>query len=157
VTVEPANVGATDRATDRAADRRRRIPCGYADWWSMDLRLWWRDFDGYEHLTATAYPVIYAEAIGQFIADVWGVPDPHFVVADLGVSYLREVRRADGPVRVHVGIARVGRSSFEAEIVLCTARGEVASVAETRYFAWDPDGRRSRPLTSAERSALLTR
>ncbi|GAB7003212.1 hypothetical protein JCM18899A_06830 [Nocardioides sp. AN3] len=152
--IEPASASGT---TDRGPGRRRRAPAGYTEWWSMDLRLWWRDFDGYDHLTATAYPVIYAEAIGQFMAEVWGVPDPHFVVADLGVTYLREVRRADSPVRVHVGIARVGRSSFEAEIVLCAADGEVASVAETRYSAWDPDARRSRELTSAERSALLTR
>lgn len=132
----------------------RKVPLGYADWWAVDLRLWWRDFDGYDHLTATSYPAVYAEAIGQFMTELWDVPDPDFVVADLAVAYLREVRRADGPVRVHVGIEAVGRSTFEARMVLSDAAGEARSTAQMRYAAWDPVRRCSRELAAAERSSL---
>lgn len=123
----------------------------------MDLRLWWRDFDAYDHLTATSYPVVFAEAIDQFLTEIWHVPNADFVFADLSVTYLREVRRSTSPIRVYVGIVRVGRSSFDAATVLCTTDGTVCSVAETRHSAWDPDERRSRLLTPVEHSTLSAR
>ena len=132
----------------------RHAPPGYEPWWSVDLRLWWRDFDGYGHLTATGYPVVYAEAFADFVAEAWGEAEPDFVVADLSVAYLREVRRCDSPVRVHVAIDRVGRATFGATMVLCSASGDVCSTARARYAAWDPGERRSRPLTAAERRGL---
>ncbi|GAB3857724.1 thioesterase family protein [Nocardioides maradonensis] len=140
-----------------AVTERRQVPAGYGSWWSTELRLWWRDFDAYGHLTATGYPVVYAEAFADYVSEAWNTAEPHFVVADLSVAYLREVRRRDSPVRVHVAIGRVGRASFEATMVLCSADGEVCSTARTRYAAWDPEERRSRPLTAEERRGLEAR
>ncbi|GCD88129.1 thioesterase family protein [Nocardioides sp. LS1] len=134
---------------------RREPPAGYDRWWSTDLQLWWRDIDGYGHLTATGYPVMYGEAIGRLVSAAWRQHEPDFVVAELQVAYLREVCRQDGPVRVYVGIARVGRASFVAEMVLCASDGGVCSTSRVRHVAWDPERRGARALTTAEREALV--
>lgn len=128
---------------------------GYRDWWSTDLRLWWRDFDSLGHLTASAYGVVYQEAFAGFVEQAWADPDPSFVVARMSIDYRREVRRDDSQVRVHVAVRRTGRASFETTMVLCSDGGRVFSTAETRNAAWDLERRCSRSLTEAEREGLL--
>lgn len=127
----------------------------YRGWWSTDLRLWWRDFDALEHLTASAYCAVYQEAFAAFMEQAWDDPNPSWVVARMSIAYHHEVRRDDSPIQVYVAVRRVGRASFETTLVLCSASGRVCSTAETHNAAWDREGRCSRPLTEVERSRLL--
>jgi acyl-CoA thioesterase FadM len=126
----------------------------FASWWSVDRQLWWRDFDYLGHFTAASYAVLYEEACGALLTEAWNVPEPSYVVARLDISYLREVRRDDSPVRVYVRPNRVGRSGFSVEMVVCSASGVVCSTAVASYVAWDRAGRTSRPMTEAERAGL---
>lgn len=128
---------------------------GYRDWWSIELRLWWRDFDALGHLTASAYSVIYQEAFAGLVEQAWEDSDPSYVVTRMSIDWHREVRRDNSPIRVFAAARSVGRSSFEASLVLCSADGQVCSTAETHNAAWDREHRRSRPLTDAERNGLL--
>jgi acyl-CoA thioesterase FadM len=55
---------------------------------------------------------------------------------------------------VHTLIAEVGRSSVRFEQTIVTPDGELAAEAEAVLVAWDPETRRSREITSAERQRL---
>lgn len=124
-------------------------------WWSTQIQVWWRDFDELGHMTAAAYPAAYEEGVGRFMTDRWGDPSPAYVTARTTVEYLSEVRRPQQPITIHVDAAHVGASSFVLNLVLADATGEKCSIAQTRYVAWDMEGRGPRRLTEAERAALL--
>lgn len=117
-------------------------------------RLWWRDFDGYGHLTAGAYGVLYHDVVADFVMETWGTTGADYVAAQMSVEHLHEIRPDQSPVRVYVGISRIGTSSFRAGMVLTDVAGEVCSTAQATYVAWDRNGRRPRELTGAERVAL---
>lgn len=131
------------------------VPEGHERWWSTSLALRWSDLDAYEHVTATVYPVLYAEALGRFLSEAWATQSPDFVLARSSFAYLREVRWSDGPVRVAVAVDGVRRTSFTTVMVLASSDKRVCSVARGRYAAWDPAVRRSRLLTETERTALI--
>lgn len=135
--------------------RRPQAPAGYDSWWSTERQLWWRDIDLFGHLTAGSYSAIYHDVFGDFATEVWQDPEASYVAARLAISYLHEIRLPESPVRVHVRVDRVGRSGFDATLVLCSSSGRVCSIAEASYAAWDPERRGARPMTSEERAALL--
>lgn len=129
-------------------------PADFDTWWSTERQLWWRDFDALGHLTAAVYADLYQEACGDFVVEAWADADASYVVARLDISYLRELTRPASPVRLHVRLSRLGRSGFGLTMVMCSAAGDVCSVAEGAYVAWDGDVRGARPMTDAERAGL---
>jgi acyl-CoA thioesterase FadM len=139
---------------DETADRQDD-GCDHLHWWSAERQLWWRDFDALGHFTAASYCVTYHDVFGDFMVDTWGTEDSLYVVRRITIEHLAEVRRDEGPLRVHVRVTRLGQSSIHASLVLCKASGAVASTADGVYVAWDGDGRGARPLEDAERAALL--
>lgn len=130
------------------------VPDGHEQWWSTQLDLRWSDLDSYQHVTATVYPVLYAEAVGRFVSEAWRTPTPDFVLARSSFAYLKEIRKDDGPVRIAVAVDGVRRTTFTTSMVLSTFDGRVCSMARSRFAAWDPAARSSRPLTGSERAAL---
>lgn len=130
------------------------LPDGHARWWRTDRQLWWRDFDALGHLTAGSYGVLYQDAFADFALEAWGSLDVWYVVTRMDIHYLSEIRPQDSPVRAHVRVDDVGRSSFNVTIVLRTAAGRAASVAKCFFAAWDGESRKSRPLTTSEIDGL---
>lgn len=140
--------------TEREPQPAPDVPPDFATWWYADRRIWWRDFDEYGHLTAGSYGIVFQDVFAGLMTHAWG--DAHdYVGARMDIRYLHEVLPGDNPVRVYVRMARVGRSGFEADAVLCSASGRVCSVARAAFAAWDRSGRCSRPMSDAERAALL--
>lgn len=125
------------------------------DGWSTEVQVWWRDFDELGHMTAAAYPAAFEEGVGRFVTERWGESSPAYVTARTSIDYLKEVRRPDLPITIHVEVERVGRTSFVLDLVLCDNTGTRCSVAKTRYVGWDRDRRGPRLLSDQERSALL--
>ncbi len=123
--------------------------------WSPEVQVWWRDFDELGHMTAAAYPAAFEEGVGRFITERWGEHSPAYVTAGTTLDYVREVRRADLPITIGVGVQRVGRASFTLDLVLSDASGTRCCVATTRYVAWDRERRGPRPLAQTERQSLL--
>jgi acyl-CoA thioesterase FadM len=136
-------------------DATRHVPPEYRLWWSTEVQMRLTDFDMYGHVSGASYAALYAEAFAVFAVRAWHTTHPDYVVARTTITYLHEIRPSDCPIRVYVNVRRVGRSSFDVDVVACSAFGRVCSSAETRYSAWDPGRRGSRPLTEAERAGLL--
>ena len=77
-----------------------------------------------------------------------------FVLARVELDYRAEVRRDHSPVEVVVRLGRIGRSSVTVEHDVVRNDGVVAASGSSVLVAWDPAGRRSRPLADDERARL---
>jgi acyl-CoA thioesterase FadM len=130
------------------------VPDEYASWWSLELRPWFRDIDYLGHVTAPSYAVFYEEAVGTFVETMWG-SDAAYVVAHVAITYGREVRMGESPVRVHVRCDGATGSRFSCAMVLAGPDGTPRSTARGYYSAWDMQARRSRKLLTDERESLL--
>ena len=64
------------------------------------------------------------------------------------------LRPADGEVVVSCALRRAGRSSIGTDETITTAAGELVVRADATLVAVDPQTRRPRTLTPAEREAL---
>ena len=115
----------------------------------------WPDFDALGHLNQAVYHVYLDEArddalrrtVGDF--DAW----PN-VVVHTSIDYRREIARGVREVIVTTHVTDVGRSSVRFKQMVSTRGGEIAAEAEAVLVAWDPDARRSREITQAERERL---
>jgi acyl-CoA thioester hydrolase len=113
----------------------------------------WNDFDALGHLNHAVYHVYCDEArdaalratVGDF--DTW----PN-VVVHAAVDYRREIALGTREVVIRTRIAEVGRSSVRFEHDVADGAATVTAV----LVAWDPETRRSRPITDAERDSLTT-
>jgi acyl-CoA thioester hydrolase len=115
----------------------------------------WPDFDALGHLNHAVYHVYLDEARDEALRNTVGDFDawPN-VVVHASIDYRREVALGVREVIVHTQIAEVGRSSVRFEQTIVTPDGELAAEAEAVLVAWDPETRRSREITSAERQRL---
>jgi acyl-CoA thioester hydrolase len=111
----------------------------------------WNDFDALGHLNHAVYHVYCDEArdaalratVGDF--DQW----PN-VVVHASIDYRQEIPLGTREVVVRTRIAEIGRSSVRFEHTVGDGAAEVVAV----LVAWDPETRRSRAITAAERDAL---
>ena len=134
----------------------RTVPPGFESWWSRDIRPWWRDIDYLGHVTAASYASIYEEVFGGFMVEVWQEPEPSYVVADLSISYLREIRMADVPLTVHAHVDEYGESTISATMLIVGSDAVPRSIARARYVSWDREGRRRRPMTPRQLDGLAS-
>jgi acyl-CoA thioester hydrolase len=115
----------------------------------------WPDFDALGHLNHAVYHVYLDEArdeaLRSTVGDFEAWPN---VVVHASIDYRREVALGVREIIVHTQIAEVGRSSVRFEQTIVTPDGELAAEAEAVLVAWDPETRRSREITPAERQRL---
>lgn len=115
----------------------------------------WPDFDALGHLNQAVYHVYLDEArdhaLRQTVGDFSAWPN---VVVHTSIDYRREIALGVREIIVSTKIAEVGRSSARFEQTVSTADGEIAAEAEAVLVAWDPEARRSREITQAERERL---
>ena len=112
----------------------------------------WNDFDALGHLNHAVYHVYCDEArdaalratVGDF--ETW----PN-VVVHASVDYRREIPIGTREVVIRTRVAKVGTTSVTFEHDVADGAAHVTAV----LVAWDPETRRSRAITPAER-VLLT-
>jgi acyl-CoA thioester hydrolase len=116
----------------------------------------WPDFDALGHLNHAVYHVYLDEArdeaLRATVGDFNAWPN---VVVHASIDYRREVALGVREIIVRTRVTAVGRSSVRFEQTIVTPDGELAAEAEAVLVAWDPQTRRSREITAAERAALM--
>ncbi|HET7571219.1 MAG TPA: acyl-CoA thioesterase [Gaiellaceae bacterium] len=115
----------------------------------------WTDFDALGHLTHSVVFAYLDEArdavLTPLVGDFEAWPS---VVARVAADFRREVPRGPRELTVRTRVVSVGRTSVRMEQELLGADGEVAVEAEAVVVAFDPETRRPRELTPAERARL---
>ncbi len=86
-------------------------------------------------------------------ADRGGPAIPGVIVARVEIDYRRPARHAD-ILRVHVGVAAIGRTSFTYEYEIVDAGGELIASARTVIVRFDYAAGRPVPITDEIRLAL---
>ena len=126
-----------------------------ADEIRIDVDLRWRDLDFLGHLNQAVYHELLEEGRGALFERL-GVMDTgfFFVLARVELDHRQEIRRDHGPVSLVQRVEAVGRSSVTISHEIVRNDGAVAAEGRSVLVAWDRDGRRSRPLTDAERAQL---
>ncbi len=116
-----------------------------------EIPIRWRDVDALGHVNNAVY-LTYIEEL--LLARMGHVLGNDYVTARVELDFRREVRLDDRALTGTASIERVGTSSVTVAVVLALADGTVVLEGNVVVVAWDPDRRRSRPLTDAERDAL---
>ncbi|MGN6869780.1 MAG: acyl-CoA thioesterase [Solirubrobacteraceae bacterium] len=129
---------------------------------TVRVQLRWRDMDMLGHLNQSVYHELLEEGrialIAELMARVGNERDVGgYVIAHVDLDYHAEVRKDHGEVDIVVRVARVGTSSVELEHDIRLPDGRLAASGKSILVAWDPAARTKRPLSEAERSALVGR
>ena len=117
----------------------------------MKIRIRWRDIDALGHVNNAVYLTYLEELLTSLLqpvlADDW-------VTARVELDFRQEVRLSDVEITARAAVEQVGASSLMTSVVLALPDGTVALEGRVVLVAWDPQSRRSRPLTDAEKQAL---
>ncbi len=121
------------------------------------IEIRWGDVDAYRHVNNAVYLTYLEEcrdewalrALGH-IGDIWD-----YVLARVAIDFRNELVQDDDAVLVRCRLVRVGTSSLGLREEIVKLDGTVAAEAEAVLVARErKEGRRSRPLTDAERAAF---
>ena len=120
------------------------------------LPIRWPDFDAIGHINHAVHLVYLDEArddlLQRAVGDFSAWPN---VVVHVSLDFKQEIRLGVREIVVQSRIDNVGESSVTFEQEVLAPNGEVAVACRAILVAWDPDTRRSRAITDAERAALL--
>ena len=121
------------------------------------IEIRWSDLDASRHVNNAVY-LLYLEEVrtawlARGLGDVAAMHD--FVLARVTIDFKRELTLGDEVAVARCSLAAVGTSSIRTAEAILTAGGEVAAEAEAVLVARDEETGRSRPLSDAERSALV--
>jgi acyl-CoA thioesterase FadM len=121
------------------------------------IEIRWRDQDAYRHVNNAVYATYleecrdeWAERVLQGVGDVWD-----YVLARVAIDFRQELTQEDGAVIVSCTLERIGTSSLTLRESIRKLDGTPSAEAEAVLVARDRTTGRSRPLTDAEREALL--
>jgi acyl-CoA thioester hydrolase len=118
----------------------------------LDIR--WRDVDALGHVNNAVYLTYLEELLTSWLQPAIG---DDWVNARIELDWRQELRLADKQVIAKGELARIGNSSLTARISFERPDGVVAAEGVAVVVAWDPETRRSRPLTPDERERLRHR
>jgi acyl-CoA thioester hydrolase len=117
----------------------------------VKIRIRWRDIDALGHVNNAVYLTYLEELLTSLLqpvlADDW-------VTARVELDFRNEIKLSDVEVTARASIERIGTSSVTTAVLLELPDGTVALEGGAVVVAWDPQTRRSRSLTEAERQAL---
>jgi YbgC/YbaW family acyl-CoA thioester hydrolase len=121
------------------------------------IEIRWRDQDAYRHVNNAVYATYleecrdeWAERVLQGVGDVWD-----YVLARVAIDFRQELTQEDGAVIVSCTLEGIGTSSLTLRESIRKLDGTLSAEAEAVLVARDRTTGRSRPLTDAEREALL--
>ena len=116
---------------------------------TMEIR--WRDVDALGHVNNAVYLTYLEELLTSWLRPAIG---DDWVNARIELDWRQELRLADGQVVAKGELLRIGNSSLTARIWFERPDGVVAAEGVAVMVAWDPEARRSRPLTADELERL---
>ena len=113
----------------------------------------WGDLDALGHVNhATAF-AYFEEGRDAFLAGC-GISRDQYVVGRCEVTWHAEITAGEQAVVVEIGAGELGTSSITTEERILDEAGNLAVEGRFGLVLWDAEGRRSRPITAAEREAL---
>jgi acyl-CoA thioester hydrolase len=122
----------------------------------VELPLRHRDMDVLGHVNQAVYHELLEEVRAAFFTRALpDLPFTGYVLVRVELDYRHEVRISDHHLVGECRVGDLGRSRMELENRLLLPDGTVAVEGRAVMVAWDEETRRSRPLTDAERAALL--
>jgi acyl-CoA thioester hydrolase len=114
---------------------------------SKTLEIRWRDVDALGHVNNAVYLTYLEELLTSWLRPAIG---DEWVNARIELDFRRELRLEDGQVIAKGELLRIGNSSLNAKVWFERPDGEIAAEGEAVVVAWDPEARRSRPLSPDE-------
>jgi acyl-CoA thioester hydrolase len=117
----------------------------------VDVR--WQDLDPLGHVGHDVY-LAYLGTARDALLSAHGISSDCYVVASVTVNYRREIRMGTPFVRGRCLVASVGRTSLLTQEQLLAPDGTPLADAQVVVVLWDPEARRSRPVTDAERAGF---
>jgi len=114
---------------------------------SKTLEIRWRDIDALGHVNNAVYLTYLEELLTSWLRPAIG---DEWVNARIEIDFRRELRLEDGQVIAKGELLRIGKSSLNAKVWFERPDGEIAAEGEAVVVAWDPEARRSRPLSPDE-------
>lgn len=115
------------------------------------MRVRWADVGHDGRVATEALMVLFDELLGSWLASSIG---DSWVTLHVEIDLGAPLRRQDGEAIGRADLERLGTSSITARLALLRPDGEIAASALYVIAAFDPEVRRTRPLTPAERAAL---
>jgi acyl-CoA thioester hydrolase len=111
----------------------------------------WRDADALGHVNNAVYLTYLEELLAVVLGPVLG---DDYVTARVEMDFRSEIRLGEKEVTGSASVEKIGTTSLTVGATLARSDGETALDARLVLVAWDPEQRRSRPLTDAEKQAL---
>ena len=121
------------------------------------IEIRWRDLDGLGHVNQAVYHTFVEEIADDWLRKVLGLEAGRvwdYVLVRSAIDYRSELRLADRAVVGTCRVTKVGTSSVGVRCDLHAEDGRLAAEVESVIAAWDPETRRSRPITDDERKRL---
>ena len=118
----------------------------------LPIRIRWRDVDRYGHVNNAVFLTYLEEARDRWVEAT--LPGADFVIVRIAIDYRRELALEDEAVTATCRGVGYGSSSIRTAEQVIAKAGWVAAESESVVVAHDPVGRRSRALTSTERTQL---
>jgi acyl-CoA thioester hydrolase len=121
----------------------------------IDIR--WRDLDPLGHVNQAVYQTYAEEVIDEWFRGKLGLGPGEiwdYVAARVEIDYRSELRLTDGQVVGTVRLVKLGTSSVTVGLELRAAGGRLVAELQAVFVTWDPETRKSRPISEQERRAL---
>ncbi|WP_188551558.1 acyl-CoA thioesterase [Sediminivirga luteola] len=126
---------------------------------SFRVPLRWRDLDNQGHVYHAEYLTLFDQARTAWLHSSLGVRNPdEYVIARIEIDYLDElVVEIAGPPAVDVSftIEKLGNKSVTTRETMTRPDGTQVATASTVLLMWDRDTRRTRRLSTEERSLII--
>ncbi len=121
------------------------------------IEIRWRDMDAYGHVNNAVFLNYLEEARDEWLEGTLGSAGSSwdYVIGRVAIDYLQELRQDDDTVVVRCSLEEIGTSSLHLREEILTRDGRTVARGEAVLVAYDRGSGRSRPLSNAERAALL--
>ncbi len=122
------------------------------------IEIRWADLDGFGHVNQAVYLTYAEEVVDDWFRATLGLSPGtvwDYVAARNALDYRSELRQSDVCAVGTVELVAVGTKSVTLKVTLSAPDGRLATEIESVVVAVDGKGGPSRPLTGAERQALL--
>ncbi len=115
----------------------------------------WRDLDALGHVNNAVYLNYLEEARDRLLESCLGSEYANIVIARVEIDYRHEIARGVSHVTVSAAVETVGTSSIRTVEEIRLPDGTLSATSRTVNVMCAAGQRNSRPLTDAEREALV--
>jgi acyl-CoA thioester hydrolase len=120
----------------------------------LTIPIRWRDIDALGHVNNAIYLTYLEELLAALVGPVLG---DDWVTARVELDFRNELQLSDREVVATASVERIGTSSVAFSVSVARTDGMTALEGRVVLVAWDRERRRGRPLSDAERQALVER